>query len=143
MDGVTIPVVLSLEESTAIALVEAADALSYADDHIQRLAALDTNHRLWLILTDLAQQNGWRLPDRRPTDYAINTARRAGKPLSAELISALVDMNRRMSERLTGGRDLAAIRRRAHLAWEERGRPYGLRLQRWLVYEMERKAQIH
>lgn len=142
MDSAPIPVRLTLAESTAAALAEAADDLSAATDADRFVAALDVNHRLWMTLVQIAAAQDWHHLNRHLADFVVSASRTAGRGLSDERLETLVEINREVSKRLTGGRQLPAIRQRAKLAWQERGRPYGLPLDRWLIAEMERQARV-
>lgn len=142
MDSAPIPVRLTLAESTAAALAEAADDLSAATDADRFVAALDINHRLWLTLVQIAAAQDWHHLNRHLADFVVSASRTAGRGLSDERLETLVEINREVSKRLTSGRPLPAIRQRAKLAWQERGRPYGLPLDRWLIAEMERQARV-
>ncbi|MCA1910072.1 MAG: DUF2934 domain-containing protein [Magnetospirillum sp.] len=142
MDSAPIPVRLTLVESTAAALAEAADDLSAATDPDRFVAALDINHRLWLTLVQIAADQDWHHLNRHLADFVVSASRTAGRGLSDERLETLVEINREVSKRLTSGRPLPAIRQRAKLAWQERGRPYGLPLDRWLISEMERQARV-
>lgn len=141
MESAPIPVRLTLAESTAAALAEAADDLCSATDAECFVAALDTNHRLWLTLSQIATAKAWDAPNRHLADFVVTASRTAGRGLSDERLEALVEINREVSKRLTSGRPLPAIRQRAKLAWQERGRPLGVPLERWLIAEMERQAR--
>lgn len=142
MGIVSIPVRLTLSESSAVALTMAADELAAACDAPNFLAALDTNHRLWLTLSDIAHISKWTVPDRRLSDFVMTTSHKAGRKTGDDLIETLIGINREVSSKLAGNQNMDAIQRRATLAWEERGRPYGHGLERWLIAEMERKARI-
>lgn len=137
----TIPVRLTLEESSAVALTTAAKHLDAAHDADDFAAALDNNHRLWLLLCEIADTSGWAATDRRLTDFVMTTSRKAGRGVDDDHIEALIDINRSVSARLTGGRDLSAIQRRAMLAWQESG--WVQSLERWLLAEIQRKARMH
>lgn len=141
MQPAPIPVRLTLSESTAAALATAADDLSAANDTEHFLAALEGNHRLWQVLTTIAQRNDWIEPNRHLADFVVAASRTAGKGLRDEHLETLVEINRDLSTRLARGRELARIRQRATLAWKERGRPLGFSFERWLINEMERLAQ--
>ncbi|CAA7621444.1 conserved hypothetical protein [Magnetospirillum sp. LM-5] len=143
MSFAAIPVRLSLEESSAVALLEAAEELSTAHDAERFVAALDTNHRVWMALSDVARRSAWKVFERRLADFVMTTTRKAGKGVRDDDVETLIGINRDLSSRLANGRDLGAIRRRAHLAWQEGGKGRGLSLDRWLIAEMERKAQAH
>ena len=141
METTPIPVRLTLTESTAAALAEAADDLCAACDADRFVAALDMNHRLWLTLAQIATAKDWQDPNRHLAEFVVSASRTAGRGLSDERLETLVEINREVSQRLTRGRSLAPIRQRAKLAWQERGRPYGVPLERWLIAEMERQAR--
>lgn len=142
MGIISIPVRLTLAESSAVALTMAADELAAACNTIKFLAALDTNHRLWLTLSDIAQASNWATPDRRLSDFVMATSHKAGRKTGDDMIETLIGINRDIAAKLAGTQDMEAVQRRATLAWQERGRPYGLGLERWLIAEMERKARI-
>lgn len=142
MGSVSIPVRLSLPESSAVALTKAADDMADAGDSQHFLAALDANHRLWRALSEIAEAKGWEAPDRRTTEFVVKTTHKAGRRTGDDLIEALISINREMAARLSGGQDLELVTRRAELAWRERGRPYGVKLDHWLIGEMERKARL-
>jgi hypothetical protein len=143
MGHMTIPVKLSLAESGAVALEDAADDLNSADDSTKFLSALDYNHRLWLALTEIARDQGWSWPDRRLADYVVKITCQAGRGVHDDDIEALININRETSRLLAAGRDLGNIRRRVQLAWRERGSHYGVPLDAWLLTEMRRKAHTH
>ncbi|MGE5504906.1 MAG: flagellar biosynthesis regulator FlaF [Actinomycetota bacterium] len=134
---------LSLAESGAVALEDAADELNAASDSHEFLSALDFNHRLWLALTEIARDQGWTWPDRRQADFVVNITCRAGRGVRDDDVEALISINRELSRTLAAGRDLDGIRRRVVLAWRERGSGYGIPLDAWLLAEMRRKAHIH
>ena len=134
----SIPVRLTLAESCAVALLEAAADLDRADDSDKFLSALDRNHRLWISLVDIAARNGWDVPSQRLGDFVINSARRAGAGIRDEHVEVLIGINRETSSKLTSGRDLSTIRTRAELAWAERGGPNGMTMVGWLMTKMNR-----
>lgn len=138
MGTASIPVRLSIEESSAIALKEAADDLANARDTESFLAALETNHRLWLTLAEVARRHGWKALDRRLAEFVTATTATAGRGVPDEHLETLIGINREVSARLTRNADSA--RRRALLAWQEYGKPYGLKLDNWLIAEIRRKA---
>ena len=138
----SIPVRLTLTESTAAALAAAADDLCQAASIEDFFAALDANHRLWLTLARIATSQDWSHPNRRLSDFVVGASGGAGRGLSDERLQALVEINREVSGRLAQGRSLAPIRQRAQLAWQERGQPHGVPLGRWLVAEMERQDRV-
>jgi hypothetical protein len=142
MGNVAIPVRLTLPESSAVALTKAADDMADARDNDHFLAALNANHRLWRSLTEIAQAKNWSFPDRRVTDFVMNTTTKAGRKTSDDQIETLISINRDTAARLAAGQDMELVQRRAELAWRERGRPYGVKLDHWLITEMERKARL-
>ncbi len=139
----TIPICMSLNESSALALDLAAEDLATAQGDGQLIDALNANHRLWLRLSAIAHQCGWRFPDRKQAEFVMTTIHLACRSGSGDHALILADINRDLSSKLTHGRDLTSIRNRATLAWREMGRP--LSLESWLMLEMERKAkfQLH
>lgn len=143
MGSVSIPVRLTLPESSAVALTKAADDMADATDSQRFLAALESNHRLWRSLSRIAAAKGWNLPDRRMTEFVMNTTHKAGRRTGDDQIETLIALNREVAAHLAGDQDLELVTRRAELAWHERGRPYGMRLEQWLISEMERKARLH
>lgn len=137
--GNNIPVRLSLQESSAIALAEAADDLANARDAGSFLAALETNHRLWRTLAEVAHRHRWEALDRRLADFVTATTAKAGRGVPDEHLETLIGINREVSAKLA--HDAQSARRRALLAWQEKGKPLGLKLESWLIAEIERKAQ--
>lgn len=127
---------LTLSESSALALAEAAIDLDTADNAERFVSALETNRRVWQTIRDLAEHYAWQVPDRTLADFAIETSRSAGR-IDDQRVSALIDLNRRVSAELARGDDLARIRERAYFLWESRGRPQGQDLEHWLLAEME------
>lgn len=142
MGNVTIPVRLTLPESSAVALTKAADDMSDARDNDHFLAALHANHRVWRSLTEIARAKNWAFPDRRIADFVMSTSTKAGRQTGDDAIETLIAINRDTAARLADGQNLELVTRRAELAWRERGRPYGVKLDHWLVSEMERKARL-
>lgn len=142
MGSVSIPVRLTLPESSAVALTKAADDMADASDPSRFVAALNGNHRLWQALAEIADAKGWTFPDRRITDFVMKTTHKAGRSTGDDQIETLIAINRDMASQLAGGQDMETVTRRAELAWRERGRPYGVRLDQWLITEMERKARL-
>ncbi len=142
MGSVSIPVRLTLPESSAVALTKAADDMADASDSQRFLAALDGNHRLWHSLSRIAAAKGWSMPDRRVAEFVMTTTHKAGRRTGDDQIEALIAINREIAAQLAGSQDLELVTRRAELAWRERGRPYGVRLEQWLIAEMERKARL-
>jgi Protein of unknown function (DUF2934) len=125
---------LSLAESGALMLDDAATALDGAKDSTAFLQALERNREVWRTLKDVAEQGHWSVPDRRQTEFALGTATRVG--VSDGDVSALVDINRSVSAALAGG-DIDGIRERAYFIWESRGRPHGQAMDHWLLAEMQ------
>ncbi|MBI5162384.1 MAG: DUF2934 domain-containing protein [Magnetospirillum sp.] len=140
--SVAIPVRLTLAESGAVALAEAARRLNNADNTSKFLSALDDNHRLWMTLAEVARTAAWAVPDRRLAHYVMATSCKAGCGVHDGDVEALIDINRDVSARLVRGRSIDSIRRRAELAWRESGRT-GATLERWLIQEIARKAHLH
>lgn len=142
MGSVSIPVRLTLPESSAVALTKAADDMADARDKQHFLAALDGNHRLWRALNEVAAAKGWAVPDRRVSEFVMATTHKAGRRTGDDQIETLIAINREIASQLAGGQELELVTRRAELAWRERGRPYGVKLDHWLIAEMERKARL-
>eukprot|EP00906_Rhabdomonas_costata_P015427 RCo022182 len=109
MGSVSIPVRLTLPESSAVALTKAADDMADAHDNEHFLAALNGNHRLWLALAEIAHAKGWSFPDRRVTDFVMNTTHKAGRHTGDDQIEALIAINRDMAAQLAGGQDLEMV----------------------------------
>ncbi|MGE5504905.1 MAG: DUF2934 domain-containing protein [Actinomycetota bacterium] len=124
---------LTLAESGALALLEAAARLDQADDAETFVSALETNRRVWEAVRRLAEDGDWLVPSRRQSDYAIGAVG-LGRD---DQVAALIDINREVAAELAGGTDLDRIRERAYFIWESRGRPHGRDLEHWLVAEME------
>lgn len=133
---------LTLAESGALALADAATQLDAADEPAKFLSALERNRKVWQAIKDLAERHNWRVPSPGMADYALNTARKMGRGVADEQLSTLVDINRRISAELAGG-DITVIRERAYFIWESRGRPHGQDLDHWLLAEMECQEQAH
>lgn len=142
MGSVSIPVRLTLPESSAVALTKAADDMADASDSHRFVTALSGNHRLWRALSEISAAKGWTIPDRRIADFVVSTTHKAGRRTGDDQIETLIAINREVAAQLAGGQDLELVTRRAELAWRERGRPYGVRLDQWLIAEMERKARL-
>lgn len=142
MGSVSIPVRLTLSESSAVALTKAADDMADASDSHRFVAALSANHRLWRCLSEIAESKGWPVPDHRTRDFVVSTTHKAGRRTGDDQIETLIAINRDVAAQLAGIQDLELVTRRAELAWRERGRPYGVPLDHWLIGEMERKARL-
>ena len=127
---------LTLAESGALALAEAARQLDSADEPAKFLRALEHNRKVWQTIRDLAARHNWRTPTPRLADYALATARKMGHGVADEHLSNLIDISRRVSAELAGG-DIERIRERAYFIWESRGRPHGQDLEHWLMAEMD------
>ncbi|HLO78632.1 MAG TPA: DUF2934 domain-containing protein [Magnetospirillum sp.] len=127
---------LSLTESGALALADAATQLDHADDTEKFLLALERNHKVWQAIKLLAKRHGWNVPTPLLADFALATAQKMGRGVNDHQLSTLIDINRRISRELAGG-NIDAIRQRAYYIWEERGRPQGHDLEHWLIAEME------
>ena len=132
---------LTLAERSAVALVEAAEALERAGDADSFLAAVENNHRLWLALTAIAGRHAWTAIDGRMTDFVVSMSYKAGRGIPDEHVEALIGINRDIASWLTPAGDLAALRGRAAAAWTETGHPAGLSLMVWLMAEIERSGQ--
>lgn len=141
MGSVSIPVRLTLPESSAVALTKAADDMADARDKTHFVAALNANHRLWRALSEIAHSKGWNIPA-RVSDFVMATTHKAGRATSDDQIETLIAINREIAAQLAAGQNLELVTRRAELAWRERGRPYGVKLDHWLISEMERKARL-
>lgn len=127
---------LTLAESGALALAEAATQLDSADEPAKFLRALERNRKVWQTIKDLAARHNWQVPTAGQADYALATAGKMGRGVADDQLSNLVDINRRVSAALAGG-DISAIRERAYFIWENRGRPHGQDLEHWLIAELE------
>ncbi|HTH15432.1 MAG TPA: DUF2934 domain-containing protein [Magnetospirillum sp.] len=127
---------LTLAESGALALADAAQSLDAADDTGTFLRALERNRKVWLTLKKVAERNNWLVPDSRLADYALSTAGTMGRGVADARLTTLIDINRRVSAELAGG-DIERIRERAYYIWESRGRPMNQDLEHWLIAEME------
>ena len=129
---------LSLAETGALALADAARDLDHADDAQKFLGALDRNHRVWKRIGQLAASRAWAIPDRRMVDYALKaTGQSSGQIGHDDHIHALIHINRQVSKALAEGHDIERIRERAHVIWESCGRPQGEDMAHWLIAEME------
>ncbi|HLO78633.1 MAG TPA: flagellar biosynthesis regulator FlaF [Magnetospirillum sp.] len=142
MGSVSIPVRLTLPESSAVALTKAADDMADARDSEHFLAALHGNHRLWRTIGEISRAKGWTIPHQRIVDFVVNTTHKAGRSTGDDQIETLIAINRDIAAQLAEGQDIELVTRRAELAWRERGRPYGVKLDHWLIGEMERKARL-
>jgi hypothetical protein len=127
---------LTLAESGALALAEAATRLDTADDAGKFLDALERNQKVWQAIKNLAERHEWAMPSAQLAEYALKTARKMGRGVADEQLDTLIDINRRVSAELAGG-DIERIRERAYFIWENRGRPHGEDLDHWLIAEME------
>lgn len=127
---------LTLAESGALALDDAAAQLDNADDSGKFLRALERNRKVWQTIKDVAERHHWRVPTAGLADYALTTSRKMGRGVDDNQLSTLIDINRRVSAELAGG-DLDHIRQRAYFIWEDCGRPHGQDLDHWLIAEME------
>lgn len=127
---------LSLAESGALALDNAAAQLDNAGNAASFLKALERNRVVWLTVQAMAMRQNWQVPDRRLAEYALATTRRMGLGVNDDHVHALIDINRQVSAELAGG-DLQHIRERAYFIWEELGRPHGQDLDHWLTAEFE------
>lgn len=131
---------LTLAESGALALADAAAELDRADDTGTFLKALERNRKVWQTIKTVAERQNWRIPNSRLAEYALNTAGKMGRGVNDEQLTALIDINRRVSAELAGG-SIERIRERAYFLWENVGRPHGQDLDHWLIAEMETKGE--
>jgi len=127
---------LTLAETGALALDEAARELDKASDTASFLKALERNQRVWRTLAQIALSRTWQCPSQRQVAYALSTDA-PGNGANDERVSTLIDINREVSDILAHGEDITRIRERAHAIWESRGRPQGQDLEHWLLAEME------
>ncbi|MBX9635476.1 MAG: DUF2934 domain-containing protein, partial [Magnetospirillum sp.] len=127
---------LTLAETGALALADAAVELDRADDTGKFLHALERNRKVWQTIKDVALRLNWQVPDPQLADYALSTARKMGHGVNDAQVNALIDINRRVSAQLAGG-CIDQIRERAYFIWEDSGRPFGQDLEHWLIAEME------
>ncbi|MBI3445192.1 MAG: DUF2934 domain-containing protein [Magnetospirillum sp.] len=125
---------LTLAETGALALSLAAGDLDRAEDTATFLKALERNQRVWRTLAHIAASRAWQFPNERQVAYALSTV---DKGANDARISALIDINREVSNILAHGDDIARIRDRAYAIWEERGHPQGQDMEHWLLAEME------
>lgn len=125
---------LSLAETGALALDEAARELDRASDTSSFLKALERNQRVWRTLAHIAITRAWQAPNERQVAYALSQDQHGD---SDQRVSTLIDINREVSDLLAHGDDITRIRERAHAIWEARGRPQGQDLEHWLLAEME------
>ena len=137
-----IPVSLSLKETSAVALVEAAVCLNGASNIDDFISALDKNHRLWRTLIEFSRRNGWDHIDRRTGEFVMATLHKCGCGVIDSDIEALVSINNGISQRLADGREVERIRRRAQLAWRDSGVSEAIPLEAWLIDRIEAKAQL-
>lgn len=91
---------LSLEERGARALEAAADKLDDARNAKDFRIAMEHNYRLWRALRDIALRQSWATPNSRMADYAMSTTGSQGCGVDDDHVSALVDLNRRVSRAL-------------------------------------------
>lgn len=128
---------LSLAESGALVLDDAAAELDRADNPAKFLRAMERNRRVWQALLDLADRQQWRMPSRHLADYALATAGKMGHGVNDDHVHTLIDINRQIAAELAAGCSLEHIRERAYFIWENRGRPQGQDLDHWILAEME------
>lgn len=133
---------LSVAETGALALADAARDLDHADNAQKFLGALERNRRIWQSIAHIAAARSWTVPTKRTVNYALKTTGQASGPTVGRIgrddhIHALIDINRQVSKALAEGGDIEHIRTRAHAIWETRGRPLGEDLDHWLIAEME------
>ncbi len=138
----TLPIRLSLEESSVAALAEAADRLGDAASADAFLSALDGNYRLWRALIDASRRNRWDLFDHRTSDFIMATLRKCGRGVVDADIETLIEINHRTSRSLAPDGDVGRIRERATLAWRKSSRNKALPLGAWLVDQIELRAGL-
>jgi hypothetical protein len=126
---------LTLAETGALALADAATQLDQADNTGTFLHALERNRKVWQTIKDVALA-----PNQQLADYALSTAGKMGHGVNDAQVNALIDINRRVSAQLAGG-DIGHIRERAYFIWENSGRPNGQDLEHWLIAEIEMKGK--
>ncbi|MBC7950603.1 MAG: DUF2934 domain-containing protein [Rhodospirillaceae bacterium] len=127
---------LTLAETGALALADAATQLDQADNAGKFLHALERNRKVWQTIKDVAL----RLPNPQLADYALSTAGKMGHGVNDAQVSALIDISRRVSAQLAGG-NIDHIRERAYFIWENSGHPSGQDLEHWLIAEIETKGK--
>ncbi|BAE50161.1 hypothetical protein amb1357 [Paramagnetospirillum magneticum AMB-1] len=130
------PEKLTLAETGALALDEAAQELDRACDTASFLKALERNQRVWRTLAHIAAARAWQFPSQRQVAYALSTDEH-GNGANDERVNTLIDINREVSDILAHGDDMTRLRERAYAIWEARGRPHGQDLEHWLLAEME------
>lgn len=79
------------------ALNDAADALAAAHDPAAFLAALASNHRVWLRLHRLAGPRGWTPSERRHAEFALATSARGAGAVTDADIEALIRVDREVA----------------------------------------------
>ena len=136
-----IPISLSLKESGAVALAEAAECLGTADNPDVFLSALGENHRLWRTLVDVARRNGWSIFDHRTSDFILSMVWNSGCGIADSHVEAMIDINRNVSRCMIADGDIDRTRQRALLAWRESTRGESTPLATWLINQIEIKAQ--
>ena len=134
-----LPARLSLAESGALALDDAAAALDGAVDSTAFLDALARNRRVWAAIRRLSRREHWPVPSHRQTAFALGASGK--RAVSDDEVHALVDVNRSVSAALAGGA-IAPIRERACSLWEQRGRHQGQALDFWLLAEIEANQEV-
>ena len=128
---------LSLRETGALILNDAATAIDMAEDSAAFLRALEHNRQVWNTLKDISECQSWGIPDRRQTEFALGATMRSG--ISDHDIDTLLDINRSVSAALADG-SIDLIRLRAYYIWENQGHPQGQDMDHWLLAEMQLAA---
>ena len=131
---------LSLKETSAVALVEAAENLNEAASIGAFVSALDQNHRLWRRLMEVADRYGWGSVDRRHSDFVLSQLGKCGLNIRDSDVEALVTINRDISRRLASRRDIKSIRDLALSAWHDSGLSDEVPLGAWLIDHIDRKS---
>lgn len=134
------PIRLGLAEVCAAALIETADAIEEARDAAAFLDALDANHRLWLSVGGIGVIDGWIVPARRDTEFAIHQSSRLGRGVTDSDVAALVAINRRTAGELLADGDITRVCIRVRLAYRESGA--GIGFVPWLLAAMNGRDRI-
>lgn len=103
---------LSLSETEAMSLTEAAVALDHArqeKDPKQMAAALENNIQVWMAIKTVAERPEVHLPETvrinlgRLAEFVAATTLSAGAQISEEAINTLINVNLQISEGLLEG----------------------------------------
>ncbi len=129
---------MTVTDICAAALSEATGAIEAAHDTAAFLSALENNHRLWRALCEIGRREDWPLPSCRDIEFIIRRSSKLGFGVSDADLAALVTINRRFSEELVDGDDIARIHTKVRLAYREGGEGGGFFP--WLLMRMFRPA---